>query len=188
MDIQGWDARYRSGKRSTEDLDAGPTPLLIETVRKLNPGRALDLACGAGRNALWLAAHGWRVTAVDGAASAIEILNQRALDAGLSVKAHIADLQKGAYSIEPNAFDLVAICYYLQRDLFAPAKAGVAPGGVLLAIVHITEDRESPTESRLRPGELAQYFEGWETLHYYEGKPVDPAHQRSVAEIVARKR
>ncbi len=61
------------------------------------------------------------------------------------------------------------------------------PGGVLLVIVHIAEPGEEPTQFRLKPGELARYFQGWEILHSYEGKPRDPVHARAVAEIAARK-
>jgi hypothetical protein len=50
MEIRGWDKRYRSGERAAEDLEAAPTPLLVETAKQLAPGKALDLACGAGRN------------------------------------------------------------------------------------------------------------------------------------------
>ena len=106
---------------------------------------------------------------------------------GIYIDAERADLEGPAYNIGSSAWDLVAICYYLQRDLFEPAKQGVAPGGILLAIVHITECGEQPTPTRARPGELRTYFDGWEILHYYEGKPNDSAHQRSVAEIVARR-
>jgi len=98
-----------------------------------------------------------------------------------------SDLQIPNLRLETRAFDLVAICYYLQRSLFAPAKEAVKPGGVLLAIVHTTEGDEKPTESRLCPGELRLYFQGWEIQHYYEGKPADPAHKRAVAEIVAQR-
>ncbi len=101
--------------------------------------------------------------------------------------AQVSDLQNGGYQIEECAWDLIAICYYLQRDLFEPAKGGIVPGGVLLAIVHTSEPGEQPNYKRLRPGELEAYFGGWEILHQYEGKPKDPAHQRSVAEIVARR-
>jgi tellurite methyltransferase len=182
MDIRGWDERYR-----TEDLEAPPNPLLIETAQRLQPGKALDLACGTGRNALWLAEQGWTVSAVDGAPTAIEILQGRASERGLHIDARLADLESGEYRIEPSTWDLIAISYYLQRDLFEPAKRGVAPRGVLLAIVHITEPGEEPTYKRLKSGELESYFQGWEILHRYEGKPNDTAHQRSVAEIVARR-
>jgi tellurite methyltransferase len=187
MEIQGWDERYRSGERRAEDLDAAPTPLLVESAEKLTSGSALDLACGSGRNALWLAEHGWNVTAVDGSPVAIEILRSRASDCGVKVNAKVADLEKSEYRIESASWNLIAMCYYLQRDLFEPATQGVAPGGILISIVHITEPGEEPTAHRLKPGELERYFEGWEILHYREGKPNDTAHQRSVAEIVARK-
>src|ERR1700681_4479954 len=127
MDIRGWDERYRSSQRPAEDLEAAPNPLLIETAQRLPAGKALDLACGTGRNALWLAEHGWSVTAVDGAPAAIEILRHRASERGLHIDAGIANLEKGEYRIEPSTWDLIAICYYLQRDLFEPAKQGVAP-------------------------------------------------------------
>ena len=128
MEISGWDERYRSRVRAAEDLDAVPTPLLVETAKKLAPGKALDLACGTGHNALWLAAQGWSVTAVDGSPVAIEILRSRASERGVIVSARVADLEKSEYQIEPSSWNLVAICYYLQRDLFEPAKQGVVPG------------------------------------------------------------
>src|SRR5216683_1258485 len=117
MEIPGWDERYKSRLRAAEDLEATPTPLLTEAAMKLAPGKALDLACGTGRNALWLAEHGWSVTAVDGAATAIEILRQRASERRIDVDNKVADLERGDFLIEPSAYDLIAICYYLQRDL-----------------------------------------------------------------------
>jgi SAM-dependent methyltransferase len=187
MDISGWNDRYRSGERPLEDLEAAPTPLLIETARQIAPGKALDLACGTGRNALWLAEHDWSVTAIDGAPAAIEILRHRASERRLVLDGRVADLQKGEYVIEPSNWDLVAICYYSQRDLFEPARQGVIPGGLIVAIVHITEPGEEPTHRRLRSGDLGDYFRDWEILHSYEGKPIDRAHRHAVAEIVARR-
>jgi tellurite methyltransferase len=191
MDIRGWDERYRE-QRGTQIRDECVTPLLAQTVsngaaRNLAPGRALDLACGAGRNALWLASRGWQVTAVDGSGVAIDILHQRAARHRLTIDARVADLEKHEYIIQPDSWDLIAMCYYLQRDLFEPAKHGVVPGGLVLAIVHIPDPGEGLTRFRLAPGELARYFAGFEILHRYEGPSRDPAHQRWVAEIVARR-
>ncbi len=187
MELHDWNDRYRLRERPAEDLDAAPTPLLVETVTGLTPGKALDLACGAGRNALWLAEHGWKVTAVDGAAAAIEILQTRASERTLKINAIVADLEKGEFQIEPPRWDLIAMCYYLQRNLFEPAKRGVAPRGILISIVHINEPGEADSPHRLRPGELEQYFAGWEILHRYEGRANDSVHRRAVAEIVARR-
>ena len=191
MDIQDWNERYRLRERPAEDLDPAPTPLLVETAAALAPGKApftaLDLACGAGRNALWLAERGWEVTAVDGAPAAIEILQTRAAQRGLKINAVVADLEKGEFVIEPSRWDLVAMCYYLQRNLFEMAKRGVAPGGILISIVHVNEPGEEDSPHRLLPGQLEQYFAGWEILHRHEGMATDPAHHRTVAEIVARR-
>ena len=186
MQLRDWDKRYGSGDRADDDLNFAPTPLVVETVKDLTRGKALDLACGTGRNALWLAEHGWNVTAVDGAPAAIEILNNRAADRGLKIETIVADLEKRKYEIEPSHWDLIAICYYLQRDLFEPAKQGVKPGGILISIVHVTELGEEPTPYSLRLGELEGFFKGWEILHLHEGKANDSAHRRAVAEIVAR--
>ncbi len=153
MEIRDWNKRYRQRERPAEDLDSAPTPLLVETAAAMAPGKALDLACGAGRNALWLAEHGWEVTAVDGADAAVEILRTRASERGLKINAVVADLEKGEFEIEPSRWDLVAMCYYLQRNLFEPAKRGVAPGGILISIVHMTEpgEQERPAPFATRP-------------------------------------
>jgi SAM-dependent methyltransferase len=186
MDIRGWDERYRQKGRAREDFEAGPTQLVLDTAKQLKPGSALDLASGTGRNALWLAKAGWRVTAVDGSSAAIDVLRKEAERRNLLVDAKVADLH-GDFRIQEANWDLIVIAYYLQRDLFEPAKRGVAPGGVLIAIVHTTEAGEEPTVSRLKPGELKDYFAGWEITHEYEGRPNDRAHKRRVAEIVARR-
>jgi SAM-dependent methyltransferase len=187
MEINGWNERYRSRERPAEDLNAAPTPLLVSTASNLAPGNALDLACGTGRNSLWLAERGWKVTAVDAAFAAIEILQTRATERSLKINAIVADLEKEIFEIEPSRWDFIAICYYLQRNLFEPAKRGLVPGGLLLCIVHITEPGEEGSAFRLRPGQLRKYFAGWEILHYHEGKADDAAHRRAVAEIAARK-
>ena len=180
MEIRGWDERYRAEgvKHST------PAPLLVETASKLKPGQALDLACGTGRNAVWLAEHGWKVTAVDGSPSAIEIIQKHCP----AVDARVADLEKHEFPIAEASWDLIVVAYYLQRDLFESVKRGLKPGGVALVIVHMVEPGHEQSRFSVQPGELAKYFEGWEILHSYEGKPKDPEHKRAVAEIVATKR
>jgi SAM-dependent methyltransferase len=178
VDLRGWDERYRS------QTDIGPpTPLVAEIAGGLKPRRALDLACGAGRNAVWLADHGWRVTAIDGSRAAIDLITTR----NPQIDARVADLEKQEYVIEPDSWDLIAICYYLQRALFEPAKRGVVAGGVVLAIVHIPGPGEGLTRFRLAPGELASYFSDFEILHSFEGPPRDPVHHVRVAEIAARR-
>jgi tellurite methyltransferase len=183
MRIEEWDARYRSGERA-EDLFTAPTPLVVRTAEKLEPGCALDLACGTGRNSIWLAKHGWTVTAVDGAPTAIDFLNQRA--GGLEIRTRVADLE-GVFRIEPASWDLILTCYYLQRSLIPSIRAGLRPGGVAVVIVHLAQPGEATTYKHSAPGELRDLFADWDVLHYFEGQPEEAAHKRAVAEVVARK-
>lgn len=184
MDIAGWEQMYRSGERGSEDA---PTVLLVETIERLPAGTAVDLACGAGRNAIYMAERGWAVTAIDGSVKAIELVQQRAAAHGVRVHTCVSDLTMPDFAMPPDTFDLVLIAYYLQRDLFAKAKAAVRPGGVLIAIVHTPEPGKEWSEKRAAPGELRAFFEGWDILWEYEGPSRDPAHKRPVAEVVAQR-
>ena len=167
----------------------------MKAAGNLRAGRALDLACGAGRNALYLAEHGWHVTAVDGSRVAIEILRDRARERGLIVDARVADLELGGFKIEQDAYDLVCVFYYLQRDIFAAIREGIKEGGTCAAAIHMVD--ESPDVKPMNPnfllqhGELREVFLDWEILHYHETAACDKdpgEHRRRTAEIVARKR
>ena len=182
-----WDERYRRG----EHLPDQPMPLVAGIADGLIPARALDLACGPGRHALLLAARGWQETAVDASQVAIEILKKRARDLNIPVDARVADLETHQFEIEPDGFDLICDCYYLQRDLFPAIRAGVRPGGLAIATIHILDDSPGVQPMNpaylLHPGELSGFFAGWRILHSREGKPADPSHKRAVAEIVAQR-
>ncbi len=180
MDLAAWDEQYRTAVGTKPLL---PHSLLVEAASELGPGRALDLACGTGRNALWLAQRGWSVTAVDGSASAIQNLRTRAAQLHVTVDAQIADLEASGFSIAPARYDLIAMCYYFQRNLIEPCKRGVTSGGIMIALALLMEPGKEDSPFRLRPGELRGYFADWEILHDREG--VDP-WQHHVAEIVAR--
>ncbi|HMD48313.1 MAG TPA: methyltransferase domain-containing protein [Bryobacteraceae bacterium] len=178
--IDEWDQRYRTGQQIFET----PAPLVVQFTRDVAPGAALDLACGPGRNSLYLAEHGWRVTAVDGSPVAIE----RLLTNNPSIDACIADLEAGEFTVPPDAFHLVLSCYYLQRDLIPLMKAALRPGGLLIVIVNLAgadQPRGSPT--RASPGELASFFDGWPILHCREGEPGECGHRHAVAELVTQK-
>jgi tellurite methyltransferase len=165
LSIEKWDERYRAGRQLSE----APSPLVQRFVADLAPGTALDLACGPGRNALYLAERGWRVTAVDGSPIAIAKLRER----NSGIDARIADLERGEFRIQPDSYDLICDCLYLQRDLFPRIKAGVRKGGMAI-VTALLGDIGGPT--RVGPGELRTYFEDWETVHYRE---------EGVAELVA---
>lgn len=172
---RNWEEHY-----ATAGLDLDPAPLLVEVADRLPPGRALDLACGSGRHALYLARLDWHVTAVDSSRTAIGILTGRA--AGLRIETHIADLAKQEFAIARAAYDLILDFFYLQRDLFPAIREGVRPGGMFVGAIHLF-DEDRPSAFALRPGELRREFEGWKILFYSEG--AEPGHQRRSARIVA---
>lgn len=187
--MNSWDAKWAKRQRDGALANDRPHPLVVQFAAQLKPGRALDVACGTGRNALYLAELGWQVTAVDSSKVAIELLTERACELGISVDARVADLEKGEFIIEPDSYDLIVNCCYLQRDLFPAIKAGVRIGGVVIAVIAIMDDNlnlkpMNPT-FLLQPGELRSEFESWKLLHDFEGKPEEKSDQRMMAEIIA---
>ncbi len=181
-----WDDRYSRG----EHIITEPLPLLVRVAEMLAPGRALDLACGPGRHAIFLAERGWKVTAVDGSRVGIELLKKNARDRGVEVDARVADLERNGFEIEREAFDLIGVFYFLQRDLFPQIRAGVAPGGVVIAAIHMVDDSPDAhpvnEDYLLQPGELRAEFRGWQIMYDYEGPSTEGGHRRRTAEIVAR--
>ncbi len=134
MDADDWDRRYADNSRA---FSYEPNPLLAELASPLVAGRALDLAAGAGRNALWLAGRGWRVTAVDFSRVGLQRAESRAAELGLELDCVHADLYD--YRPPAAAFELVLITYMHPRidqreTVFAAAAEAVAPGGHLLVV------------------------------------------------------
>ena len=140
MSREHWDERY-----GTEQLiwKADPNRFLVEEMDALRPGRALDVACGEGRNAVWLASKGWRVTGVDFSRAGLAKARRLAADRGVEVawvEADVVEWQPPAAS-----FDAVVVMYlHLPAEhrcqVLAHAAAALAPGGVLLVVGHDTSN------------------------------------------------
>lgn len=168
-----WDKHYSDAA----NLDSAPEPLLVLAAELLPAGKALDLACGPGRNALYLAGLGWRVTAVDRSPVALNHLRSRApLDSSIEILQ--ADIERGEFSIPRDSYDLICDILYLERDLFDSIRAGVRPGGVFAGMILLKTAGHS-SEFRLSPGELRAEFAGWK-IHYY-------SEADGAARILARK-
>ena len=155
-----------------QNLKQPPSAALVRAVENIPPGEALDLACGAGRHAIYLAGKGWRVTAVDSSSAALARLSEQA--SGLNIAVQRLDLEKQEFDIRPGAYDLIVTWLYLQRDLFPHIRSGVRLGG-LAAAAALMHGRFAA-----QPGELVHAFEGWDILHYEENA--------DVSEIVAQKK
>lgn len=182
-----WNEHYRRGEHVNDD----PHPLVKEFAAQLEPSRALDVACGAGRHSILLAERGWQVTAVDNSSVAIALLRQRANERGVAVDARVADLERGEFVIKPNTYDLIINCCYLQRDLFSSIRDGVRTGGLLIAVVALIDDdphvKPMNPAFLLQPGELETIFVGWDWLHHFVGKRAGQEKRRALAELVARR-
>ncbi|WP_419999744.1 class I SAM-dependent methyltransferase [Streptomyces boninensis] len=140
MDASAWDDRY-----AAHDLVWGGAPnrWVAQETGELPIGRALDLAAGEGRNAIWLAERGWRVTAVDFSAVALDRGRKLAAERPAEVAARIAWVREDVLSYEPapGSYDLVVLAYLqLPADEREPvwrrAAAALAPGGSLLVVGH----------------------------------------------------
>ena len=177
-------AENDNGPRMTN----GPARWLIEN-RELLPrsGRALDVACGHGRHALWLAEQGYEVFAVDRAAAAVEAVNAAGRERGLAIAASVRDLEADDRGLAVAPFDIVVVVHYLHRPLFPRLIDAVAPGGVL---VYETFTREQASRGRpanpaflLEPGELVRLVAPLRVLIEREGD----FDGRFVASVVAKK-
>jgi SAM-dependent methyltransferase len=116
-----------------------PDPTLVDEIGSLRPGRALDLGAGDGRNAIWLAERGWKVTAVDFSQVALERGRSRATESGVEVEWQLADLLD--WSPDARLYDLVTLFFLHlpgteRRAVYARAADAVAPGGTLLIVAH----------------------------------------------------
>ena len=165
-----WDRRY-----TEQDLlfSAEPTSILVELAAGLPLGRALDLGAGEGRNTLWLAQQGWRVTAVDFSRAGLAKAERRARESGLEISCVEADLRE--HRPAAQAFDLVLIAFVhplpAQRSaIFRRAADAVATGGHLLAVGRDLSDcgsgygGPSDPQRRYTPERLAGAFPGLEEL------------------------
>lgn len=142
-----WEARYRSADKV---WSGNPNLRLVEQVADLPPGSALEVGCGEGADAIWLAARGWQVTAVDISTVALERAAGWAADAGAEVAARITWQQADilAWEPAPRQFDLVSAQFvHLPpelRDAFhRRLAAAVRPGGTLLVVAHHPSDLET---------------------------------------------
>lgn len=160
-----WNARHREAAAG----DGGPSCWLLaqrDLLEPLAPGRALDLACGRGRNAFFLAELGFDVDGIDISDVAVEVVEARARATGLPVRAVRADLEREP--LARGAYHVVVVFDYLERSLLDRIRQAMAPGA-LLVFETFTEDhpRMNPAYV-LRRGELIGAFGDLAVLRRYE--------------------
>ncbi len=189
--LSRWDERYARGDELYGFVPSPPLPAAISGVP---PGLALDLACGGGRHALFLAERGWQVDAVDASRVGLEVLRREAGRRGVAqrVATHCADLEAEppGFAPVPARYDLILDFYFLHRPLLAAVPTALRPGGLFVAAIHYEEPGVAkPHAFALAPGELRAIVEAWgfAVLHAREGSSREEGHHRATAEIVACK-
>ena len=194
-----WDAKHSLAAKEAAE---GPAGILCELWPLLPAGAALDLACGRGRNALFLAEHGRQVTAVDWSATALEILEEHAKarkipvrritridETKRSARAGIDLLHADLETIElpANRYAVILCVRYLQRSLFSQISRALRPGGMLLFETYTKAQLDFPTGPRdpahlLDRGELRRAFPELETVFYRELRA-----EQGIASLAARR-
>ena len=178
-DAAEWDERYGASSRI---WSGEPNGALVAETAHLAPGRALDVGCGEGADAVWLARRGWRVTALDVSAVALRRAAQHAREAGVDVALVHAGLVEA--ELPAGGFDLVSAQYPALRK--APGAAAertlldlVAPGGTLLVVHHAVDPHAAPAgfdpADYVLPADVAALLDrGWEV-------EVDERRPRAIA-------
>ncbi len=181
-----WDTRYRDAYQ--ERL---PSSLLLRWLRRLRPGHALDVACGAGRNTLPLAEQGWQVLGVDISPVGLHIAQRVARQRSLSVDLVAVDLTTWALPLA--RFDLICVFRFLDRGLCPLLASALRPGGTLIYETFTVAQRAYEGGPRseallLKSGELPTLFPMLEQLEYDEGIVEEDGRSRALAGFVGRRR
>jgi SAM-dependent methyltransferase len=180
-----WDKTY---DRKDYVYGKEPVSFLVQHVSDLPKGRALDIATGEGRNAVYLAKKGFQVEGVDISFEGIRKAQKLAAENGVKLKTLNADLN--TYRIPQNSFSVILNFYYLQRSLFPQIVAGLKKGGILVFETHTVDQLKNPSgknfekEYLLEKGELKKAFSGLEIISYTETND----GRNAIASLMARKR
>jgi len=187
-DQKRWDKRFR-GKEFAFGKEANP--FLRRHIRLLPKGKALDIAAGEGRNAVFLAQHGFDVDVVDISEMGLKKARKFAQEMGVKIHTVLSDLD--TYQIEKERYDLIADFYFLRRSLIPKIKKGLKKGGRVIFETYILEHRNlatsGPKQAKyfLKPNELLKLFNGFRVLRYREGIFKEGGRKKAVASLIAEK-
>jgi 2-polyprenyl-3-methyl-5-hydroxy-6-metoxy-1,4-benzoquinol methylase len=183
-----WDKRF--GKKGFA-LGKDPNPFLKKHTRLLLKGKALDIATGEGRNAVYLAQHGFEVDALDISEKGLKKAQKLAREQGVKINTFLVDL--GQYEIEKERYDLIANFYFLKRRLIPRIKQGLKKGGRVIFETYLLEHRTlgtgGPKQAKyfLKPNELLRLFKNFRILFYREGIFREGGKRKAVASLIAEK-
>lgn len=186
QDRDKWNQRYAEDSYHKNN----PVELLQDWLPGLPAGKALDVACGAGRNSIFLAQAGFRVDAIDISAEGLHKAGQQAETLGLDINWIEQDLEQ-AFRFDRD-YDLIVVMWYVNLELITRLCDCLAAGGYLLCEEHLITDQDviGPTSSnyRVAPGALLEAVSGMDVLLYAETIENASAGERvASARVVAKK-
>jgi SAM-dependent methyltransferase len=185
-----WDERFREGDYPQ---DPAPNPVLRDYVDELPTGRALDVATGTGRNAVFLAESGYDVDAVDQSREGLRITRENAADRGVADRLNLVQADLTDYCFPTERYDLVTISFYRAVDRFPDVKESLVGGGYLFVEHHLrtsdpTDSGPSSDRYRFASNELLYACLDLTVLYYDETTEVRPdGRRRAAARVLARK-
>jgi len=185
LDLEKWNQRYAEDSYRKSN----PVTLVEDWLPEIPIGKALDVACGAGRNALFLAQAGFRVDAIDISPLGLDKAQHSAAQQGLEINWIEHDFDR---SVDFDTdYDLILVMWYVNLALITRVCDCLAPGGYILCQEHLVtnEDVIGPTSTdyRVVPGALRAAVSGLELLFYDESIETSPADERvASARLVAR--
>jgi len=180
-----WDERH------DQDCDSSKEPALFlkENIHRLPRGNALDIAMGTGRNAIFLASHGYEVDAIDYSEVAVERVRSYAQEKSLQIHTTQADL--AYYQIAGETYDVIINFYFLERSLIPQIKRALKPGGMLLFETYTVEQlqygRPHNPDYLLKPNELLNSFMNLHIIYYHERVETNQVETKAIASLLAQK-
>jgi SAM-dependent methyltransferase len=183
-----WDERFRTGKYPS---DPAPSPVLREYIHEASNQRALDIACGTGRNAVYLAEQGYEVDALEQSVEGLRITRANADKRGVAERINLIQTDVTQFEYPENQYDVVTISFFRTLDRLGDMKAALVPNGLLFYQHHLRSDPPaevgpSSDQYRFRSNELLQACLDLTVLYYEESSEQREGRLSATVELVAR--
>lgn len=181
-DKDRWDQKY-----DTEVYIFGkePVPFLTQNIHLLPRGRALDIAMGEGRNGVYLATQGYEVVGLDISPKGLAKAHQLAEHHHVKIETRVVDLEN--HRLEKNAYDVILLMYYMQRDLWPQLNQALKPGGMAIIetynLDHLKHARFNP-KWLLQPNELVNAFKDMKIIRYQAYEDSNQAYSSIIVQKV----
>ncbi|SDX61551.1 class I SAM-dependent methyltransferase [Halobellus clavatus] len=183
-----WDERFRSGEYPS---DPDPSPVLRDYLEETSPGRALDVACGTGRNAVFLAERGYEVDALDRSIEGLRLTRANATARDVEDRLNLIQADATQFGYPANRYDVVTISFFRTLDRLSDIKRALRPDGLLFYQHHLRSDPPAavgPSTDRYRfcSNELLHACLDLTVLYYEESSELVDGKRSATVELVGR--